>query len=172
MALSEIRAIVVDLDTACKIGLIDVYESIARNFKKGKYPAVWLWIPDTFQGFYANKMLYNAKGIDYYLVGPLNIGDLLPHQVLLFSRSVTTLLPVREKKICQTIIGDSLAVLDQANNKFSNQYKFEFSQQQRDFLVTRRQSRIFRYLKTDCGIEELNRSMWIQERCEGTIIYI
>lgn len=171
MSLTELRAIVVDLDTALLTGLTTTYETLVKLFPKRR-PSLWIWVPESFQGFYSNKSLKNTHGVDYFVCGKLDIGDFQPHQVLLWSRSVDTLLPIRKGKVCQTVIGDSLGDLLEGSLKkrFSAKYVVEFSEGQRIHLSEKRQSKIYEYLKTYCAIEELNMSLWIQERCEGIAI--
>ncbi|CAD7957597.1 unnamed protein product [Amoebophrya sp. A25] len=172
MALDSLRVIVIDLDTVLLKGLEDYVVSVRRVFRGKKHmPALWVWIPDSFSGFYENASLTQAKVVDYFLIGPFTTGtDLLPNQVLLFSRSVRTLLPIRQKKLCQTIVGDSLMVLENWRSSFSGEYRFEMTQSQKEYLRHRRKSKIFEYLQFPGSLEDLNKSLWIQEKCEGVAI--
>lgn len=109
--MDSLRVIVIDIDTALLKGLEDYVISVRRIFRgKKSIPQLWLWVPDHCSGFYQNNMLSSVKMVDYLLIGQFHTGDYLPNQVLLFSRSVKTLLPLREAKKCQTIVGDSLQV--------------------------------------------------------------
>lgn len=168
MALSDVRVVVIDLDTLLLTGLEDYILSVKKIFPAKRLPQLWVWIPESFSGFYENKRLANnARTIDSFLVGKFEIGDLTPNQVLLFSRSVHTLLPIRQKKLCQTIVGDSLQVLECSQNLFDPRFKIEFTSSQCEYLQHRRKSKIFQYLKFEGTLEDLNRGFWIQERCEG-----
>jgi len=46
MALSEIKVIIIDLDTVLTKGIDDVYMAMKMNFRKP--PALWIWIPESF----------------------------------------------------------------------------------------------------------------------------
>ncbi|CAD7964446.1 unnamed protein product [Amoebophrya sp. A120] len=166
----SLKVIAIDLDTVLLKGLEDYVMSVRKMFRGKKMPALWVWIPDFFKGFYENSQLNQAKCIDYFLVGPFQTGDYLPNQVLLFSRSVKTLLPIREKKLCQTIVGDSLQVLESANATFTGEYKFELTTSQKEYLQYRRKSKIYQYLQFSGSLDDLNKGLWIQEKCEGVVI--
>lgn len=174
--LRELKVIAVDLDSFLQIGAEKVYGDIKRLWP-GRRPQLWCWISTQAPGFYRNQNLGNAAKIDYFQVSPdFSTASYQPLQVLLFSRSVHIAYPIRKAKTCQTIVGDSLQVLecmrgDAEKAAFKPQFKVEFSHTQKDFLLHTRKSIIFKYLTTDCNsIAELNMSLWLQERCEGVAV--
>lgn len=198
MALAEVKVLVIDLDSVLSMGLEEVNIAVRRAWqastpqnKKPQYPMLWCWVPHTFSGFFGNEKLFNSKAIDYFLVGDFETGDFSAHQVLLFSRSVHVLLSVREARLCQTIVGDSLSSslrhFSPASSRFDKKFVLEFSSSQIDYLQNRRRSKIFRYLSAFNSslahgkqaaaapdmkklINMLNASLWVQERCEGVAI--
>lgn len=84
----------IDLDTILLHGLEDVSVSIGKVFRGKTFPSLWCWIPEDCSGFFQNEKLTNARSIDYFMIGAFQIGIYTPNQVLLFSRSVHTLLPI------------------------------------------------------------------------------
>lgn len=176
---SQIKAICVDLDTLRAVGcqMLQTQISIACTDPTWacKQPALWCWIPeetcDEASARDAERFVEkNRKAIGNVIIGPLGTGRLMPHQVLVFSRSVHLIAPIRAAELAQTVVGDDLSVLGNHRHKFSSDFSVELSAEQSAFLQYRLKSVLFDYLRAGCSVSELNASMWCQERCEGAAI--